>query len=158
MGMDKVVFADDRWGSDQCARLTRSDVTGSHVIFPLLYFPVHFLYRIFPHFSPVFSCTFFLVISRTFFSYLFPYSSPYFFSCTFFRHYFPVLFPVFFSVRFSRVFFWGGGEFFPYLFFRNLISYFFSYFLPVLFFPVLFQKSRRLKFNVLKYQWVFSTN
>ena len=108
------------------------------MIFPLLYFPVHFLYRIFPHFPPVFSCTFFLVISRTFFSYLFPYSSPYFFSCTFFRHYFPVLFPVFFSVRFSRVFFWGGGGIFSVFIFPQFdFVLFFVFFTCTFFFRTL---------------------
>jgi hypothetical protein len=76
MGTVQLAFVEDPCGgsrgSDHCACLTGSDVTGSHVTF-FLTFP-----RIFPYF-----------LSRTFF--------PYFFiSHIFFSHFFPVLFFVFF--------------------------------------------------------------
>jgi hypothetical protein len=62
-------------GSDHCAWLTGSDVTGSHVTFSPT-FP-----RIFPYFV-----------------------SPYFFSCTFSPYFFPRIPPYFFSVLFSGSF------------------------------------------------------
>jgi hypothetical protein len=66
MGTAQLVFVEDPCGgsrgSDHCACLTGSDVTGSHVTFPLT-FP-----RIFPYFfSRIFSGIFFLLSSRTFF-------------------------------------------------------------------------------------------
>ena len=103
--------------------------------------------------------------SRTFFPVLFP---PYFFSRTFFfrtfffrtfffRTFFPVLFlPVFLSPYFFLPYFLFF-TFFPYFFPLFFFLYFFSrtFFLPYYLFPVLFQKSWRLKSNVLKYQWLF---
>ena len=115
MGTVQAIFEGDRGGSDHCACLTRSDVTGSHVTF-------------LPYFSPV------LFSPRN----IFPYFPP------------RIFFPSFFSRNLS----------FPHpLFFYIFFPYFFSRtFFPVLFFPyyfaVLFQKSRRLKSNVLKYQLV----
>ena len=74
-----------------------------------------------------------------------------------FPPYFPVLFvsvlfsPSFFSRTFSRTFFFSYFFFviFPVLFFGTFFSFFFPYY-----FTVLYQTSRRLKSNVLKYQWV----
>ena len=64
----------------------------------------------------------------------------------------PVL-PYYFSRTFSPYFFprtFSPVLIFPYYYF----SYFFPVFFSLYYFPVLFQKSRRLKSNVLKYQWV----
>ena len=63
-----------------------------------------------------------------------PYFPVFFFTYFFFSYFFPVFFS---RTLFSRIFFYF---FFP---------YFFRYY-----FPVLHQKSGRLKSNVLKYQWV----
>ena len=128
MGTDKLVFEGDRGGSDHCACLTRSNVTGRHVTFPLTFFSAYFFFHtFFPYF-----------FSRNFFHVHFsPYFSPRSFSRTcfppyyFFVVYFPYFFLSFFPVVFSRTIF--------------LLYYFFS---------VLFQKSRRLKSNVLNYQLV----
>ena len=95
-------------------------LSGSHVTFPLNFFPV-----LFPVF---FSRTLF---SRIFFSYFFTvlFSPVLFFSST--------IFPYFFPVPFSRIFFLV--YFFPVIFF----FYFFLpyYFFPLLFFPVLFSRT-----------------
>ena len=154
MGTDKLSFAEDRWGSDHCACLTGRDpvrkyvlrmrirklrnirqsgafFTGSdkitwteEALSDLTFFPVLFVSRTFP---PLFFSRTFLF--RTIFPYFFSVSPP------------PVFFPYyFFHVLFSRT-----------IFFRTLFPYFF---LPYYFVPVLFQKLRRLKSNVLKYQWV----
>ena len=95
-----VVYGDEQshigGGSDHCACLIGSDVTGSNMTFSPTFFPQ------FPVLFPV----------------------------LFFRTFFPrILFLVLFPPYFPRTFF-------PY------------------YFPVLFQKSRRLKYNVLKYQLV----
>ena len=87
-------------GSDHCACLTRSDVTGSHVTFSPYYFPVPF----FSYFFPL-----------LFFPYFFP---PYLFPINFFRIYF---FPVFFSLLFSPYFFF-------FVLFSHI--FFFLYFFP----------------------------
>ena len=69
------------------------------------------------------------------------------FSPTFFPVFSRTFFPYFFSPYFiSRTFF---PYFFPYFFPRISLVLFFPYY-----FPVHFQKSRRLKYNVLKYQLV----
>ena len=81
MGTDKLVFEGDRGGSDHCACLTRSDVTGRHVTFPLTFSPYFFTRTFSPYFFPVF-------FSRTFF--------PLFFSPVFFS-------PVLFSRTFSKI-------------------------------------------------------
>jgi hypothetical protein len=94
-------------------------------------------------------------------------SPPYFFPIFFSPYFFPVFFsPVLFSLYFSRIvfpyffsYFFGvffSLNFFPiFVFFVLFFPYFFS---PVFFSPyyfrVLFQKSRILKSNVSKYQWV----
>ena len=77
----------------------------------------------------------------------FLYFSPVFSRTIFSRTFFPVLF----SRTFSRTFFFSYFFFvlFPVLFFRDFFSFFFPYY-----FTVLFQTLRRLKSNVLKYQWV----
>jgi hypothetical protein len=66
MGTAQLAFVEDPCGgsrgSDHCACLTGSDVTGSHVIsrtfvpvlFSLTSFPVLFLPQILPYFFPVF--------------------------------------------------------------------------------------------------------
>ena len=90
------------WWSDEeqqevipCACLTRSDVTRSHVTFPLTCFPVFSPYFCFPYFF------------SHFFPYFFP---PYFFFRTFFLVFFSVLFfpllffQYFFPVLISRTF------------------------------------------------------
>ena len=108
-------------------------MTGSHVTFPPYFFPVLFFRTFFP--VPFF-LTFF---PRTFFSHNF-------FPVLLFPYFF--LFPAFFSpVIFSR-------NFPPlYLLFPVLYSPYF-FFIFLYYFSVLFQKSRRLKSNVLKYQLV----
>ena len=64
--------------------------------------------------------------------------------------FFPYLFPVlFFLILFFRTF---SPNFSP-VFFFDFFFLFFPFFFPY-YFTVLFQKSRRLKSNVLKYQWV----
>ena len=73
MGTDKVAFAGEQWGA------TGSDVTGSHVTFPLtfflrIFFPYLFPVVFFPYFFPVF-LFFFVLFSRIFFPYLFLSSS-----------------------------------------------------------------------------------
>jgi hypothetical protein len=78
-----VVYGDEQshigGGSDHCACLTGSDVTGSHMTFS-------------PTFFPVFSRTFFLYF---FFVLFFP---------VFYFSYFSPVFPSYFSVLFSRTF------------------------------------------------------
>ena len=117
-------------------RKWQSHVNGRGPVRPYL-FPVLFVSRTFgfPYLFPLF-------FSRTFFP-VFPPFFPRTFSyrTIFFTYYFPVLF---FFVLFSRTFI-------PY-FYPVLLSRIF--FLPYYFVPVLFQKSRGLKSNVLKYQWV----
>ena len=178
MGTAQLSFAEERWGA------TGSDVTGSDVSHMTKkwrhrksrdFSPVLFL----PYFPVFFFLYLFLTsFSRTFLPYFFCATFvPYFFSSCFF---FPTFFPYFFlriflpylfiSVLFSFFFPYFFYIFFPY-FFSRTFSYFFSYFFnkdsstffPVFFFlyfffpsyfSVLFQKSRRLKSNVLKYQWV----
>ena len=110
MGTDKLVFEGDRGGSDHCACLTRSDVTGRHATFPLTFFSTYF-----------FSHTFF---SRTFFLVLF---FPVLFSPSFFpvlvspRTIFPYFFSrTFFPVPFSRIF--SSRTFSPVLFFSRTFS------------------------------------
>ena len=147
------------WRSDegqqeviQCACLTRSDVTGSHVTFPHTFFFLNFfpsislLVLFSPYFSP---CPFFP-------QFLFPYL---FFLNLFFRTFFPAFFQIiFFPVLFRIIFF---PYFLPRTFFRTSPIILFPVLPippPVLFFPyyfpVLFPMSQRLKSNVLKYQLV----
>ena len=66
-----------------------------------------------------------------------------FFSSTFFRNFCFPIFLVLFSSYYFPVFCFR--TFFPYFFYSTFFPYYF---------PVLFQKSRRLKSNVLKYQLV----
>ena len=180
MGTGKVIFEGDRGGSDNCACLIGSDVTGSDRKMP---FGSMFcawatgscaISALVGPFSPEVTVTWpeetLSGLTTVFFPVLF---SPYFFPRTFF----PVLFfsVLFFSVLFffvlfspyffypyfcprtffSRIFFFF--TFFPYFFPLFFFLYFFSrtFFLPYYLFPVLFQKSWRLKSNVLKYQWLF---
>jgi hypothetical protein len=93
MGTAQATFVENPCGgsrgSDHCACLTGSDITGSHVTFPLT-FPPYFAVLFFPYF-------FFLILF--FFSYFFPY----FFPRTFFPYFFFVLFPVLFYRTFSNV-------------------------------------------------------
>ena len=148
-----------------CACLTRSDVTGSHVTFPLTFFflnffpSISFLVLFFPvPFFPVFfPLSFFSSISfpvpffpQFVFPYFFPRTFSNYFSPRTFSHYF---FPVLFRIIFFPVFFT------PYFFFRTFPIILFPVLPlpsppPVLFFPVLFPMSQRLKSNVLKYQLV----
>ena len=71
MGTAQLVFVEDPCGgsrgSDHCACLTGSDVTGSHVTFSLT-FPPYFPVLFFPYFFPVF-------FFPTFFPYFFLSSS-----------------------------------------------------------------------------------
>jgi hypothetical protein len=152
MGTDKLSFAEDRWGSDHCACLTGRGPVRKYV----LRMRIRKLRNIRP--SGAFfigsdkitwteealsGLTFFpvLFVSRTFPPLLF---SRTFFFVLFSRIFFSVFSPVFYHVLFSRT-----------LFFRTISRILFPYFfLPYYFVPVLFQKSRRLKSNVLKYQWV----
>ena len=97
-------------------------------------------------------------VTRPEMTYFFPvlFSPLLFSSLLFFLHFcFPLLFsrtffiffPYFFSVLFfSRIFF--------IFFFRTFFHVFFSRTIFPYYSPVLFQKLRRLKSNVLKYQWV----
>ena len=91
MGTAQATFVENPCGgsrgSDHCACLTGSDITGSHVTFPLT-FPPYFAVLFFPYF-------FFLILF--FFSYFFPY----FFPRTFFPYFFFVLFPYYFTVLFQ---------------------------------------------------------
>jgi hypothetical protein len=55
-------------GSDHCACLNGSDVTGSHVTFPLIFFPyppVLFFPYLFPYYFPVFFFTYCFLSSST---------------------------------------------------------------------------------------------
>ena len=145
------------WRSDEeqqevipCACLTRSDVTGSHVTFPLLFFPQFFPVLFFPQFlfSYFISRTFFplpffpVFFPLSFFSSIsfpvpfFPqFVFPYFFPPTFSNYFFPrtfshYFFPYFFELFFSRIFY-------PVLFF----SHFSNYFVSRTFFLVLFSRT-----------------
>ena len=100
MGTDKLVFEGDRGGSDHCACLTRSDVTGRHVTFPLTFSPYFFAHTFFPYFFPLLFFPYFI------FPYFFPvHFYPYFFSLIFPLYFFlPYhFFPVLFSCTFLKV-------------------------------------------------------
>jgi hypothetical protein len=131
MGTDKLSFAEDRWGSDHCACLTGRGPVRKYV----LRMRIRKLRNIRP--SGAFfigsdkitwteealsGLTFFpvLFVSRTFPPLLF---FPYFFFRTIFPYFFFRFFPRFLS-----------RTIFPYSFF----SYYFTYFVPVFFSPVLF--------------------
>jgi hypothetical protein len=96
MGRVQLVFVEDPCGgsrgSDHCACLTGSDVTGSHVTFPIT----------FPPYSP----------------YFFPYIFPYFFPVLFYRTF---LFPYFFFHTFIFSFFFRtfSRTFSPRIFFSS---------------------------------------
>ena len=134
MGTVQVVFAEDP--EDLTIVHAWLEVTSAEVTWlsPHTFFPSFFSRTFSPYFLPV----------------LF---SPVFFPYNFFRIYF---FPGFFSLLFSPYFFFP--TIFPYIFVFVFFSHnffhrillsrtiFFSYY-----FPVVFQKSRRLKSNVLKW-------
>ena len=106
-----------------CACLTRSDVIGSHVTFPLTFFSLNFFQNFFP------SISFLVLFSPYLFFPYFPlnFFCRIFFSALFQIIFFPVLFHIFFPVLFQIIFI-------PYFFFRKFVFL-------VLFFPVIFSRT-----------------
>ena len=100
MGTVQLAFVEDPCrgsrGSDHCACLTGSDVTGSHVTFSLP-FPPYFPVLFFSH-----TFYFFVLFPVLFSPYFFPVLFSFYFFL-FFPYFFSVLFPVLFYRTFSKV-------------------------------------------------------
>ena len=66
MGTDKTTFEGDRWGSDHCACITRSDrkrsCSGVTWLVPSIFFPYFFSRTFFRTFSPVLSFPYFFPV------------------------------------------------------------------------------------------------